>query len=173
MFKPFCDFVKIADNAEAKDMDSFLEVYGGKTFLNGLYRVYSPTDAEKWTDTVGKAFPPYFGKIRVFGFDWLGRHFAINKATGTVLLFEPGTGDVFDIPADFVDFHNVEIAEHHTDSLASEFFHDWYEANDHFVLPHNKCAGYKVPLFLNGDDEIYNLEVSDMEVYWELMSQLM
>lgn len=31
----------------------------------------------------------------------------------------------------------------------------------------------KVPLFLNGEDELDNLEVSDMEVYWEIMMPLL
>ncbi len=53
------------------------------------------------------------------------------------------------------------------------FFNEWFEANGNFVLPHNKCVGYKVPLFLNGEDDIENLEVSDMEVYWEIMMPLM
>lgn len=50
---------------------------------------------------------------------------------------------------------------------------EWFEANNNFVLPINKCVGYKVPLFLNGEDDIENLEVSDMEVYWEIMMPLM
>ena len=61
----------------------------------------------------------------------------------------------------------------HDACLASEFFNEWFEANGNFVLPHNKCVGYKVPLFLNGEDDIENLEVSDMEVYWEIMMPLM
>lgn len=36
-------------------------------------------------------------------------------------MFEPGTGEVFDIPVTIEDFHNVEIVEYHEDSLASEF----------------------------------------------------
>ena len=34
-----------------------------------------------------------------------------------------------------------------------------------------RCAGYKVPLFLGGDDIVENLEDSDMEVYWEVLTQ--
>lgn len=37
---------------------------------------------------------------------------------------------------------------------------------------HNQCVGYKVPLFLNGQDDIDNRELSDMEVYWGLMGQM-
>lgn len=173
MFKAFCDFVGIEESDNVKDIDSFLEVYGGQTFLNGLYRVLNASDVEKWNEIVGTAFPPYSGGIKVFGYDWLGRMFAINLTRGTVLLFEPGTGEVLDIPADFVDFHNIEIAEYHEDSLASQFFSEWYEASNHVVLSYDQCAGYKVPLFLNGDDNVGNLEVSDMEVYWGLIAQMM
>lgn len=31
-------------------------------------------------------------------------------------------------------------------------------ANDNYILKKNECVGYKVPLFLNGEDEIENLE---------------
>jgi len=63
-----------------------------------------------------------------------------------------------------VNFHDSEIPQYHDACLASEFFNEWFEANGNFVLPHNKCVGYKVPLFLNGEDDIENLEASDMEV---------
>ena len=39
-------------------------------------------------------------------------------------------------------------------------------------LAFDQCAGYKVPLFLGGEDSIHNLELSDIEVYWSLMAQL-
>ena len=34
-----------------------------------------------------------------------------NPGNGTILLLEPGTGEVLSIPVNFVDFHNTEIAE--------------------------------------------------------------
>ena len=134
--------------------------------------LFSSSETEKWKEIVEEAFPAYKNQLIVFAFDWLGRVFALSKKKGTVLLFEPGTGEVLDIPANIVDFHDVEIAEYHEDSLASAFFDKWYEANQHYALKHNECAGYRVPLFLNGDDVVENLEVSDMEVYWGLMGQL-
>ena len=87
-------------------------------------------------------------------------------------MFEPGTGEVLDIPASIEEFHNIEIVEYHEDSLASAFFDEWFEKQEHYVLKHNECVGYKVPLFLNGDDVVDNLEVSDMDVYWEIMMPL-
>ena len=56
--------------------------------------------------------------------------------------------------------------------MAANFFSEWYEASDYYELPHNKCVGYKVPLFLNGEDVLDNLEVSDIEVCWEIMEPL-
>lgn len=35
-----------------------------------------------------------------------------------------------------------------------------------------ECAGYRIPLFLDGEDSLENMEVSDMEVYWDMTDQL-
>ena len=173
MFEKFLDFVGCQENEKISGMKEFCELLNGKSFLNGMYRLFKTDDIEKWTAITEQAFPLYKGRFSVFGYDWLGRIFALNKKTGTVLLFEPGTGEVLDIPASFEDFHNVEIADYNEDSLASDFFKKWFFQNNKYELKNSECAGYKVPLFLNGDDVIENLEVSDMEVYWEIMMPLM
>lgn len=172
MFKKFMDFVEEEKRHDFESSEEFLKIMGGSSFLNGMYRIFDEKNIPKWNGIVEESFPNYKNRISVFGYDWMGRIFALNKVSNTVLLFEPGTGDVFDIPANIVDFHNVEIVERHQDSLLSEYFDEWFEANNNFILPNDKCAGYKVPLFLNGEDEIENLEISDMEVYWEIMMPL-
>ena len=35
-----------------------------------------------------------------------------------------------------------------------------------------ECGGYRIPLFLGGADSLENMEVSDMEVYWDMTDQL-
>lgn len=172
MFDLFFKFVNMADTNNPDSMDAFLKLYDGKTFLNGLYRICKLADVEKWNGIVEDAFPSVKGQITVFGYDWLGRVFTMFHRTNTVVMFEPGTGEAFNTSVDFVNFHNVEIVEYHKDCLASEFFDEWYQANGNYVLPHDKCAGYKVPLFLSGEDTIDNLEISDMEVYWGIMAPL-
>lgn len=172
MFEQFKKFVGVNDEINCNSPEEFLASIECKSFLNGMYRVFDSLETVKWQKIVEAAFPAYKNQMNVFAYDWLGRIFALSKRKGTVLLFEPGTGEVLDIPADLVEFHDVEIAEYHEDSLASVFFCEWYEANQHYELKHNECAGYKIPLFLNGDDVIENLEVSDMEVYWGIMGQL-
>ncbi|MCR5738162.1 MAG: DUF1851 domain-containing protein [Eubacterium sp.] len=171
----FDEFLKYTNSdvvmEEIKDDNQFLKKMFGKSFFNGMYRLFETTDIEKWNDIVEKTFGQYKGKINVFGYDWLGRIFAVNKQTNTILLFEPGAGTVLNIPVGIEEFHNVEIVEYNEDCLASRAFREWMEKNN-YVLKNNECAGYKVPLFLNGDDVIENMEVSDMEVYWEIMMPL-
>ena len=172
MFEAFLNFVGFYDGEKVKNEKEFLKLYSGKSFLNGMYRLFKEEDVPKWTAIVEEAFPAYRGTFFIFGFDWLGRIFAVAKKTGTILLFEPGTGDVLEAPMTFEEFHDETIALSPEDCIASEAYEEWREANNNYALPYNECAGYKVPLFLNGDDEIENMEASDMEVYWTIMSSM-
>lgn len=36
----------------------------------------------------------------------------------------------------------------------------------------DECVGYKIPLFLGGDDHIGNLQSTDLDVYWTLTGRL-
>lgn len=173
MFENFCNFMDVTIKEAIDSPEAFLKAFSGASFKNGLYRIHNIDEIPRWTAIVENAFPKYKGNILVFGYDWLGRQFAQNKQTGNILLFEPGTGEVLSIPADFVAFHDEEIAEYSEDSLASAFFEEWYGSASGSEIPHDKCVGYKVPLFLNGEDNITNLEISDMEVYWDLMGQML
>lgn len=173
MFSNFFKFINLVDSNNIQSVDEFLKVYGGKSFLNGMYRIFKRCDVAKWDEIIRKSYPRYNGKLDIFGFDWLGRIFAVDIERDAVLLFEPGTGEVLDIQVSFIDFHNAEIPKSHNACLASSYFNEWYEANNRYTLDYNQCVGYKVPLFLGGVDEIGNLEISDMEVYWEIMMPLM
>lgn len=41
MFKKFYDFVGIENKNNVTDMSGFIDIYGGETFLNGLYRIHN------------------------------------------------------------------------------------------------------------------------------------
>ena len=147
------------------------------SFDNAVYRIHRTEDIPAWTKNVENALPQYAGRIVCFGFDWLGRHFALNKAKiennqMTVLLLEPGTGETLDIPASFSDFHNIDLVQYRNDVVASDFHAEWI-GNKGSVPMHDQCVGYKVPLFLNGSDTVDNLEISDMDVYWSICGQLL
>jgi hypothetical protein len=191
MFNKFCS----AFDVEYKDLNSdlnlsyksilkkslgaveFMTRFQGETFKNGLYRVHNLNEIVKWNDIVTEAFPYYKNKIFCFSYDWLGRQFALDftrllESQPMILMFEPGTGYALEIPTTFLTFHEEELIEFQDAALAVEFFNEWKKENT-VPLDHNKCVGYKVPLFLDGENEISNLDISDMEVYWGIIGQLM
>lgn len=192
MFKKFCNFYKANQMTQAYNNDfetklrdllqksigalDFIKSFQGNTFLNGLYRIHNIQDIDKWNDIICEAFPEYHNEILCFGYDWLGRQFAIDFSRiennePQIVMFEPGTGQALEIPTSFLDFHENEIINFQEEALAVSFFNDWQKHNK-TKLEHHQCVGYKMPLFLGGEDTIDNLEISDIEVYWGICSQL-
>lgn len=163
---------------DARGYVELAAAFAGRSFEGGLYRLHDGTSGPSALGFVEKAFPEFAGTVVPFGQDWLGRQFALDlerrvKGQPLVVLFEPGAGEALDIPADFSDFHKDILVKRRNDALASDFFAAWAEQNPLAVpLSDHVCVGYRVPLFLGGDDELENLEVTDVEVYWELMGQL-
>ena len=150
--------------------------YGGLSFAGGLYRLHALNAVTKWTGAVVQAFPNYKG-VECFASDWLGRQFALSakhNADGEpgVLMFEPGTGQVLNIPANFLSFHANELPQFSEAALARRAYEDWL-ANGGARPSVDECIGYSAPLFLGGADEIANMEKTDMAVYWEIMGQLL
>ena len=68
MYENFNEFIKNNEKLDIKSEREFLEVYNGKSFLNGLYRIHNLEDREKWNEIIGKTFPPAMGKNNGF---WL------------------------------------------------------------------------------------------------------
>jgi hypothetical protein len=161
---------------KAKGFIEFLSAFQGETFGNGLYRIHKLEDINKWEQEISQAFPEFKRRICCFAFDWLGRQFSldserIENGQPLIIMFEPGTGEALEIPCNFIDFHEIEIPSYHDACLASDFFKNWKSSNPE-EIKHSECVGYKVPLFLGGEDVIDNLVKSDMEVYWHINSQL-
>jgi hypothetical protein len=86
-------------------------------------------------------------------------------------MLEIGAGEAMEIPAGIVDFHNIELVDYMNDSLSSDFFQEWRSEND-IELKYDECVGYKVPLFLGGQDDISNLERINLDVYIGICGQL-
>jgi hypothetical protein len=149
---------------------------GGKTFEYGLYRVFRGDQLAAATGSMAKAFPELAKRLVVFGYDWLGRHFAIDQGRRKdgrplVLLLEPGAGEAQQIPVPITEFHNEELVNYANEALAAKFYESW-RALDNAPIQADKCVGYKVPLFLKGKDDIQNLELVDLDVYVEICGQL-
>jgi len=165
-----------SSNFGVEELGQIFNALGGKTFNNGLYRVFRTDQIAAATQAMERVFPEYRGRIVPFAFDWLGRHFASDRARlenrkPQVLMLEVGAGEAMEIPASVLDFHNVELVDYADDALAAPFWRQWRSqtAND---LAFADCVGYKVPLFLGGADALANLEVVDLSVYVEICGQL-
>lgn len=164
---------------ETRSVDAFMQRWSGATFSRGLYRIHNRRSGAMADTWVSQMFPEFGRRFQCFGFDWLGRQFAldadrIDGGQAQVLLMDPGTAEALEIPCGFSSFHNQELVEFHDAALATDFFRTWSEGrNDLAALSHDVCVGYKVPLFLGGVDDVSNLELTDMDVYWSLSAQLL
>jgi hypothetical protein len=150
----------------------------GCSFENGLYRLHSASTGSVGQQNADAAFPDHAGRIAVFGFEWLGRQFALDfdrleNGEPLVVMLEPGTGEALQIPVNFVRFHDEELVDFRNEALASEFFDNWAAINpDAIPLGLSECVGYRVPLLLGGRDDVANLEVIDFDLYWSIVGQL-
>lgn len=158
--------------------EQFMDSWAGATCKGGLYRVHVAGSATAADAFVAAAFPALAERVTCFGFDWLGRQFALDamrvgSSGPEVLLIEPGTGDVLEIPCGFTSFHEEELVDHVDAALAASFFDEWSAANeDSLPLPFDQCAGYLVPLFFGGQDTVKNLEIVHIEDYWDALGKL-
>ena len=176
MIKDFLSFFNENSVIENSDdlYNDFIMQLGGKRFGQGLFNSFSKDNIKKWTEIINEAYPEFNNLFKIFGYDWLGRCFGIDlrkNTYGNILMFEVGTNEVLEIPCVFDKFLNEEIPLYTDACLAKSFFDEWI-----FIfgkpIDYGRCAGYKVPLFLGGEDSISNLEDSDMEVYWSVITQI-
>lgn len=161
---------------EVPGLREFFAAFGGASFRDGLYRIIAPAELDEWNDRVCLAFPEFEGRITCFGFDWLGSTFAIDSArieSGQkgVVMFEPGTGEALEIPANLITFHDAGLRDFGEAALAISFYEKWRSSGG-AAPAFGQCIGYKKPLFLGGSDEVENLEPSDLDVYWHITGQL-
>lgn len=153
-----------------------VKILGGKTFCHGLYRILRCDQVLKAVQATEGAFPEFAGRIVPFGYDWLGRYFAVDlKRTKEnlpqILMLEVGAGEAMQIPTSIEDFHNIELVNHADAALSVPFWNRWRENNQKPVA-YSECVGYKVPLFLGGADALSNLEIIDLSVYVHVCGQL-
>ena len=162
---------------EVEGLQLWLERYAGCSFNQGLYRAHSVEQINLWNKLVGDNYPDLKGKVFCFGYDWSGRQFALDfsrmdQGEPLVTLLDPATGEAFEVPANFFQFHSQELVDEPESALAQSYFREWLVVENRPLQP-NECVGYKVPLYLGGKDEMENMEVTDLEVYWTLSGQML
>ena len=114
------------------------------------------------------------GEFNLIGYDWMGRCFAVDQrdgdGKGLVVLLEIATLDMYYIEKDVAAFLNEVMPNQSEACLEVGRYQEWLEG--HAPVGRMECVGYRIPLFLGGDDSLENMEVSDMEVYWDMTDQL-
>lgn len=173
MVNEFLDyFNEVYVKMDSDDLyNEFIDELGGKIFGKGLFNSFATEDLDKWQKIVTNVYPEFENGFKLFGYDWLGRCLGIDirdKNKEQILMFEIGTHDVLEIPCTFEEFLNEEIPLYADACLAESFFMEWLDETN-IEISKGKCIGYKVPLFLGGEDSVENLKECDMEIYWSMI----
>jgi hypothetical protein len=154
------------------EIDDLFESYGGFEFEYGLYRVHSKSNSRNWIPKIRSAFPAESEGITPFGQDWQGNQFAWRGGTKpAVLLFQIASGEAFEIADSLEVAHEDEFVDHAQEALNIGLWREW-RSNGGGNPSADICVGYRIPLFLGGKDRLDNIEMSNLDVYWEITSQL-
>ena len=153
----------------------FFDSLGGRSFNGGLYRTVHPAEMNLWVERLQFAYPTFTPPAVCFGYDWLGRVFTLDSSRqedgrDAVAMFDLGSGEAFEIPANLITFHDSEIIRSIEPLLAINLYEAWH-ASGGAAPAYDKCIGLRVPLFLGGDEEVGNLEACDLDVYWSIFGQ--
>lgn len=169
-------FIRRALAGERADSSRKAGALPPDAFFGGAYRPHAAEDVGRFTALAAAAFPNFSRRITCFGADWLGRQFAEDEerlvgGERQILMLEPGTGEVLELSTSLSNFQTLLIQE--PDAVACvSFFRAWIDAGG-AVPGYEQCVGYRRPLYLGGEDDVPNLELSDFEVYWHISAQLL
>lgn len=154
--------------------DELIATYGGASYAEGLYRIHDAAAAQKWSGIIGEAYPTFRGRAFAFGQVWNGNQYAWVKGSeeqGLVYLFQISTGESFEVSPSILRTHDEELVGFAEETLTEELWNEW-RASGGSAPAASQCVGFKKPVFLGGDDTVSNLELTDIEVYWDVTVQL-
>jgi hypothetical protein len=158
--------------------DELFTQFPGATFRNGIYRLHTPDSARHADGLVRDAFPKLKPRYLCFAYDWLGCHFALDfdreiQGDPAILKVEFVDGYVYEIPENFLGFHNETLETDSEPALQAALFAEWAAQHpDALPLKRNQIVGYRIPLMLGGKHEVGNMVVEDMDVSLELDRQI-
>lgn len=174
---PFADFAQalgeeISFQATGGDLyQDVLEQLGGRSFGNGLLRIFRPEDIQEYTDDIHRGFRGYEGTFRVFAYDWQGRIFAeALDEEGCIYRYDIGRGVAERFPATLLSFFDQVCLMYPDEVLGFSDFLNWLGLFG--PLAYEDCASYLVPPYLGGEETLDNMEVTSLTVHWGLFSQI-
>ena len=113
MFAEFLEYfgeAPVLEDGAADPYDAFIDGLGGRSFGDGVFRVFERSDLERWHRVVSGCFTKLRGEFNLIGYDWMGRCFAVDQRDGDgkelVVLLEIATLDMYYIGKDVAVFLN-------------------------------------------------------------------
>jgi hypothetical protein len=166
------------DDDRSGVLEFFLSRFGGLSFNDGIYRMHTRESSERWSQIAASVFSELKLDIGCFGYDWLGRQFALDTTRksakeGMVLMLDVELGQVYSTNRNFIDFHNIELVKKASEFLGESEFREWLNFEKGKPLAWSECVGFQIPLVLGGKDELDNPERCNMEVYWSICAQIL
>ena len=178
-FEPFAKFFGEEAPGFVPDdsIDSLIAQLGGRSFGKGLFTVFDPGEKAKWEGIVLECLVSQCDlsedfSFELFGRNWNGYCYGVETSCDdpTILAFDVDAVEVNSLDSTLGDFLNKRIPSNCNGCLASGSYEKWLET--HRALSRGECVGLVKPLFLGGKDDFDNMEVIDMEVHWEMTSQI-
>lgn len=158
-----------------EDLSFLLTEHGGCDLDKGALRIHSLGSSYYWTLITRQYFTADFEEnvedFYCFAFDWTGRAYAADRKGDVLYMFDPATGQYYRIKNNLEAFLNEAFVDFRDEDLLIPQFEELSGLYGD-GLAFQDCIGFKVPLFLGGEDEPDNYEVISMDVYWELNYQL-
>jgi hypothetical protein len=154
-------------------VNQLLDHVGGVSIEGGLYRFHTRASAASAAVWVREVYPVLPAHAELFGFDWLGRQFALTVTDEgqEVLIIDAGAGGALAVDADLDEFHDVQLVEHPDSALAESLYREWRAASGNTEpLDFSECVGFRVPLFDEGIEDVSNLALTDTADYWRTLS---
>lgn len=158
--------------------NEFFQLYNSSSFNSGVYRTIALEELDVWQELIAEIFPEFRHRIHPFGYDWLGRFFALETSKAKagapgVLLLSPFTNEALNIPADFLSFHNEILVSQREPALEYSLFNKFLTDKQIESIDHVVCAGLVVPLYLGGSFDIQNMQLMEVKLYWEITAQIL
>ncbi|MFC6153156.1 T6SS immunity protein Tdi1 domain-containing protein [Nocardioides yefusunii] len=156
----------------------FAHEFAGCSFRGGVYRFHDARSGPVGQRVAEQMFPEFNGRFTVFAHSWTGRQFAVDLARVVeeepqLLLLDPADGQAYEVPVSFAGFHDDELVHNHQAALMSDWHREWLGTGfGSRTLSPEECVGHRIPLYLGGEDEISNLEITDFELHWSFSAQL-
>lgn len=155
------------------ELQALFRECGGISINNGVYRVYTAERSQVWAINLNAYFPNYKKNLIPFGYDWLGRQYCLHtNRKNIIIMIDPSAFRAYELEHSLVLFHNVDLITDRDDSVSEEAFKEILLFKGIGEISYNKCIGYKVSPLLGGSDSQENMEICDMEVYWEFQFQI-